>query len=188
MTRPLTDDEFDEVVDRAAKFTEEGQFAQAADLLADALTGAADDTMSEDLSLSLAHVQYLGGSFREAAALFEQVGAALSSRYDAGDALVQECRYYAAQCRMELGESTAALAAFGAYVRQWPDAHDQGAVDRHLDALVRIMRLEAGADRFPQAHAAAVVLRDATRRYRGAQAPELEEIDGFLARLRRLTD
>ncbi|WMX46321.1 serine/threonine-protein kinase [Streptomyces roseicoloratus] len=187
-TRPLTDDEFDEVVDRAAKLTEEGQFAQAADLLADALTGAADDTMSEDLSLSLAHVQYLGGSFREAAALFEQVGSALSSRYDAGDALVQECRYYAAQCRMELGESTAALAAFGAYVRQEPDEQDQGAVDRHLDALARMMRLEAGADRFPQAHAAAVVLRDATRRYRGPQAPELAEIDGFLSRLRRLTD
>ncbi|MFB1048053.1 protein kinase domain-containing protein [Streptomyces chrestomyceticus] len=187
-TRPLTDDEFDEVVDRAAKLTEKGQFAQAADLLTDALTRAADDTMTEDLSLSLAHVHYLGGSFREAAALFERVGATVSGRYDTGDALVQECRYYAAQCRMELGESTAALAAFGAYVRQEPDKHDQEAIDRHLDALARIMRLEAGAERFPHAYAAAVVLRDAMRRYRGSQAPELAEIDGFLARLRRLTD
>ncbi|MYW17605.1 protein kinase [Streptomyces sp. SID2955] len=187
-TRPLADDEFDEAVDRAAKLTEEGQFAQAADLLTDALARAADDTMIEDLSLSLAHVHYLGGSFREAAALFERVGTALSGRYDTGDALVQECRYYAAQCRMELGESTEALAAFGAYVRQEPDEHDQGAVDRHLDALARIMRLEAGAERFSQARAAAVVLRDAMGRYRGPQAPELAEIDGFLARLRRLTD
>ncbi|MGV9285070.1 protein kinase domain-containing protein [Streptomyces sp. NPDC003730] len=187
-TRPLTDDEFDEVVDRAAKLTEEGQFAQAADLLTDALTRAADDTMTEDLSLSLAHVHYLGGSFREAAGLFERVGASLSGRYDIGDALIQECRYYAAQCRMELGESTAALAAFGAYVRQEPDEHDQGAVDRHLDALARIMRLEAGSERLSQAHAAAVVLRDAMRRYRGSQTPELAEIDGFLARLRRLSD
>ncbi|MFJ6047587.1 protein kinase [Streptomyces sp. NPDC092307] len=187
-TSPLTDDEFNEVVDRAAKLTEDDQFAQAADLLTDALARAADATMSEDLSLSLAHVHYLGGSFREAAALFERVGTALRSRYDAGDALVQECRYYAAQCRMELGESTAALAAFGTYVRQEPEEHNQSAVDRHLDALAQIMRLEAGADRFPQAHAAAVVLRDATRRYRGPQAPELAEIEGFLARLRRLTD
>ncbi|MFF4050402.1 protein kinase [Streptomyces chartreusis] len=188
VTRPLTDDEFDEVVDRAAKLTEEGQFAQAADLLTDALPRAADDTMAEDLSLSLAHVRYLGGSFREAAALFERVGTALSDRYATGDALVQECRYYAAQSHMELGESTAALAAFGAYVRQEPDEHDKGAIDRHLDACARIMRLEAGAERFSRARAAAVVLRDATERYRGPQAPELAEIDGFLARLRRLTN
>ncbi|MER7932101.1 MULTISPECIES: protein kinase domain-containing protein [unclassified Streptomyces] len=187
-TRSLTDAEFDEVVDRAAKLTEEGQFAQAADLLTAALSRAANDTMTEDLSLSLAHVHYLGGSFREAAALFERVGTRVSGRYDTGDELVQECRYYAAQCRMELGESTAALAAFGAYVRQKPDERDQGAVDRHLDALARIMRLEAGAERFSQAHAAAVVLRDAMKRYRGPQAPELAEIDGFLARLRRLTE
>lgn len=187
-SRPLTDDEFDEVVDHAAKLTGESQFAQAADLLGEALTRAADGAMAEDLSLSLAHVHYLGGSFRDAAVLFEQVGAAMSGRYGAGDALIQECRYYAAQCRMEIGETTAALTAFGAYVRQKPKERDQGAVDRHLDALAQIMRLEAGAERFAQAHAAAVVLRDAMRRYRGPQTPELAEIDGFLARLRRLTD
>jgi len=186
-SKSLTDDEYDEAVDRAAKLTEAGQFAQAADVLKDAMTRAAADTMAQDLSLSLAHVYYLGGSFRSAAALFERVGTALGERYGARDALIQECRYYAAQCRMELGESTAALVAFGAYVGQEPDAHDRGAVDRHLDALARIMRLEAGAERFPQAHAAAVVLSDAVRRYRGDQAPELTEIDGFLSRLRRLT-
>ncbi|GLY80578.1 serine/threonine-protein kinase [Actinoallomurus iriomotensis] len=185
---PLAADEFDEMVDRAAKLAEGGQFTQAADLLSDALTRAVHDTMAEDLSLSLAHVYYLGGSFRDAAALFEQVGATLSDRYDAGDALVQECRYYAAQCRMEVGESTAALAAFSAYVRHEPDEHDEGAVDRHLDALAQIMRLEAGAERFTQAHAAAVVLRDAMSRFRGPQASGLAEIDGFLARLHRLTD
>ncbi|WP_405135125.1 protein kinase domain-containing protein [Nocardia sp. NBC_01388] len=186
--RPLTNDEFNEVVDRAAKLTGEGQFAQAADLLSESLARAGDDVAVEELSLALAHVYFLGGSFRDAAALFERVGAAREGRYDAADATIQECRYYEAQCRMEIGESTAALAAFDDHVRWEPDAYDQGAVDRHLDALAQIMRLEAGAERFHQAQAAAVVLRNAMRRYRGPEAPELAEIDGFLARLRRLTD
>lgn len=184
----LTYDQHDQAVDRAAKLTEAGQFAQAADLLRDALAWAADDTAAQDLSLSLAHVYYLGGSFRSAAALFERIGTALGDRNGADDTLIQECRYFAAQCRMELGESTAALAAFGAYVGHEPEAHDQEAIDRHLDALVRIMRLEAGAERFPQAYAAAIVLRDAVRQFRGHQAPELIEIDGFISRLRRLSD
>ncbi|MFQ6331419.1 tetratricopeptide repeat protein [Nocardia sp. CWNU-33] len=176
------------MVDRAAKLAGEGQFAQAADLLSESLGRADDDIIVEDLSLALAHVHYLGGYFRAAATLFERVGAARDGRYDAADATIQECRYYAAQCRMEIGESTAALAAFGSFVRWEPDVHDEGAVDRHLDALAQMMRLEAGAERFQQAQAAAIVLRDALRRYRGPEAPDLDEIDGFLARLRRLTD
>jgi serine/threonine protein kinase len=186
--RPLTEAERDAAVDGAAKMTEEGQFTQAADLLGDALARAANRTMAEELSLSLAHVHYLGGSFREAAALFERVGAALDSRAGAGDVIVQECRYYGAQCRMELGESTAALSAFNTYVQQEPQPLDHDAVDRHLDALAQIMRLEAGAERFQEARIAAVVLRDAITRYRGPSAPELTEIDGFLTRLRRLSN
>ncbi|PXX68527.1 serine/threonine protein kinase [Nocardia tenerifensis] len=186
--RPLTNDEFDEVVDRAAKLAGRGQFAQAADLLGESLARGGNDTLVEDLTLSLAHVHYLGGTFREAAALFERVWAARDGRYDAADLTIQECRYYAAQCRMEIGESTAAISAFGSYVRWKPDMHDQRAIDLHLDALRRIMRLEAGAERFHQAQEAAVALRDALSRYRGPEDPELVEIDGFLARLRRLTD
>lgn len=83
----------------------------------------------------------------------------------------------------------AALQEHGHRLVRWePDVHDEGAVDRHLDALAQMMRLEAGAERFQQAQAAAIVLRDAMRRYRGPEAPDLDEIDGFLARLRRLTD
>jgi hypothetical protein len=83
---------------------------------------------------------------------------------------------------MELGGATAAVTAFTAYVQSGPD---EDAVDRHLEALAQIMRAEAGSERFSQARAAAIILRDATRRYRGPHAPELADIDGFIQRLGR---
>ncbi len=110
---------------------------------------------------------------------------ARTQRYGPADNQALLCRYYVAQCRMELGEATAAISAFGSYLAQEPNRDDQEAVDRYLDALFCVMRLHAAAERFTVAAAAAAELREATRRLRGDHAPELAEIDGFLGRLRR---
>lgn len=183
----LTEGEADEVSDAAAQLAEDGQFTQAADLLAAAIGRAVDTALREDLLFSLAHVKFLGGSHRQAAGHFEEAGRAYAERYGAEDEQARLCRYFAAQCRMELGESTAAIAGFREYAGSAPDAADPGAVDRHLDALASLARLYAAAERIPEALSAAADLREATYRLRGAHAPELADIDGYLARLRRFT-
>ncbi|MEV8394554.1 MULTISPECIES: serine/threonine-protein kinase [unclassified Streptomyces] len=186
LSTPLTESEADEAAERAEELARQRQFSQAADVLTAALGRAtADGGLAEDLNLSLAHVKFLAGAHREAAGLFEQAAEALGRRYGVDDVEAQRCRYYAAQCRMELGETTAAVAAFGAYVAHVPDKGDEDAIGTHLEALAHIMRLEAGSERFSQARAAAITLRDATRRYRGPDAPELADIDGFILRLER---
>lgn len=126
-----------------------------------------------------------GGSHREAVGLFEKVELAYAQRYGPEADQTRLCRYYVAQCRMELGETTAAISAFGSYLAQEPNRDDHEAVGRYLDALVCVARLHATTDHFPMAVAAAEELRDATKRLRGDHAPELTEIDSFLDRLRR---
>jgi serine/threonine protein kinase len=182
---PLSETEADEATDRASELVNQKQFTQAADVLTAALARAVDKALVDDLTLSLAHVKFLAGAHSEALGLFQQAAEGLARRLGADDVEVRRCFYYAAECRMELGETTAAVAAFGDYVQHAPDEDDEDAVDRHLEALAQIMRLEAGADRFAQARAAAITLRSATQRYRGPHAPELADIDGFIERLRR---
>lgn len=182
---PLSEAETDEVVDRAGQLAKQKRFTQAVDVLTTALARADDEALVIDLTLPLAHVRFLAGAHSEALKLFQQVAEGLARRLGAEDVEVWRCLYYVAQCRMELGETTAAVGAFSAYVQQPPDQRDEEAVDRHLEALAQIMRLEAGSERFAKARAAAVTLRAATRRYRGSSAGELADIDGFIERLRR---
>ncbi|WP_016910148.1 serine/threonine-protein kinase [Streptomyces xiaopingdaonensis] len=185
---PLTDAEADKAADEAAQLAQEGKFTQAADLLAGAIHRAQDNLLQEDLMFSLAQVRFLAGANREAADLFEEAGSAYADRYGPDDEQALLCSYFAAQCRMALGESTAAMEAFRAYAAGTPEPVDAAAVDRHLDALASLARLHAARERFPEAVAAAEELRQATRRLRGPDSPELAEIDSFLTRLRRFTD
>ncbi|MFI1580980.1 protein kinase [Embleya sp. NPDC020630] len=182
---PLSEAEAEEAAERASELVGQKQFTQAADVLTDALARAADSALVDELTLSLAHVKFLAGAHSEALGLFQDAVKGFGRRFGSDDIEVRRCLYYEAECRMELGETTAAVAAFTAYAQDGPDESDEDAVDRHLEALAQIMRLEAGSERFSQARAAAITLRDATRRYRGPQAPELADIDGFIQRLRR---
>ncbi|MFH8397672.1 protein kinase [Streptomyces anulatus] len=183
----LTDREADEVADEAARLAEDGQFTQASDLLTEAIARAGATGLREDLLFSLAQVRFLGGAHREAAGHFEDAGRAYAARFGTDDEQALLCRYFTAQCRMELGETTAAVDAFRAYVAGSPGPDDVAAVDRHLDALASLARLYASTERMAEALSAAAELREATRRLRGPQAPELADIDGYLARLRRFS-
>lgn len=89
---------------------------------------------------------------------------------------------------MELGETTAALAAFTGYAEHAPDDNDPLPVDRYLAALAHILRLEAGAERFSRARNAARTLVDATLRYRGTDTTALTDIEDFVKRLNRFNE
>ncbi|MFI6055635.1 serine/threonine-protein kinase [Streptomyces violascens] len=184
---PLTDAEATDAADLAAQLAQDGKFVQAADLLAGAIHRAQDSALHDDLIFSLAQVRFLAGAHREAAVLFDEVGTAWTARYGADDEQALLCRYYAAQCRMSFGDATAAIDAFRAYTAHTPDPTDTEAVARHLDAIANLARLHAARERFTEAIAAAEQLREATRRLRGPSAPDLADIDGFVARLNRFT-
>ncbi|WP_353941549.1 serine/threonine-protein kinase [Streptomyces sp. HUAS MG91] len=181
---PIGPDEADRITDRASDLAALGRFTQAIDVLAEALDRVVDDTLADELTLSLAHVQFLAGAHSEALDLFQRAAGGFGRRFGPDDDDMRLCLYYIAVCRMELGETTAAVGAYQTYVQYAPDEEDEAAVARHLDALAQIMRLEAVSERHMQAQAAALALREATHRYRGPQAPELADLDGFIQRLR----
>jgi tRNA A-37 threonylcarbamoyl transferase component Bud32/tetratricopeptide (TPR) repeat protein len=181
----LTDAEADEAAERAGELAQQKQFTQASDVLVAALDRAGEGMLAEDLSLSLAHVKFLAGAHREALSLFERAADAIGARFGPDDHETLQCRYYAAECLVELGETTAALAAFTVYAEHAPDEDDPLSIDRHLASLAHIMRLEAGAERFSRARSVARTLVDSTLRYRGTDTSALTGIEDFIRRLNR---
>ncbi|MFI1828419.1 protein kinase [Streptomyces sp. NPDC020412] len=181
----LTEQEADAISDRAARLAQEGHLTQAADALSDALARATDPELREGMQFSLAQVKFLAGSHREALALFEPLAQEYATRYGADDEQAQLCRYYVAQCLMELGEASAAAQAFGHVTDTTPDPEDEDAVNRHLDALARLMSLYAAAENLSQALEVGERLRAETFRLRGSSWPGLEQIDTYLRSLRR---
>ncbi|WP_245235681.1 serine/threonine-protein kinase [Streptomyces durhamensis] len=181
----LTEQEADAVSDRAARLAQDGQFTQAADALAEAIARAADLELKEGMQFSLAQVKFLAGSHREALALFESLAHHYIDRYGDHDEQAQLCWYYAGQCRMELGEATAAIEAFDRISAITPDEGDEDAVSRHLDALARLMSLYAATEGLHQALDIGVRLRSETPRLRGSDWPGLAQIDSYLRRLRQ---
>ena len=181
----LTEQEADVVADRAARLAQEGQFTQAADALAEAIARAADPELKEGMRFSLAQVKFLAGSHREALTLFEPLAHHYTERYGDHDEQAQLCWYYTAQCRMELGETTAAIHAFDRVSETTPKPDDEDAVNRHLDALARLMSLYAAAESLPQALDVGDRLRSETSRLRGSDWSGLVQIDAYLRRLRQ---
>ncbi|WAE75932.1 serine/threonine-protein kinase [Streptomonospora nanhaiensis] len=181
----LTEQEADAVSDRAAQLAQDGQFTQAADALAEAIARAADPELREGMQFSLAQVKFLAGSHREALALFEPLAHHYTDRYGAGDEQAQLCWYYAAQCRMELGEATAAIQAFNHVSESTPEPDDEDATNRYLDVLARLMSLHAAAESLPQALHVGDWLRSETVRLRGSDWPGLGQIDTYLRCLRQ---
>ncbi|MGP4115455.1 protein kinase domain-containing protein [Streptomyces sp. 4N509B] len=181
----LTEEEADAVSDRAAQLAQEGQFTQAADALADAIVRATDPEIREGMQFSLAQVKFLAGSHREALALFEPLARHYTDLYGDHDEQAQLCWYYTAQCRMELGEATAAIQAFDRVSEIRPGPDDEDAVNRHLDALARLMSLYAATENLSQALDVGDRLRSETSRLRGSNWPGLLQIDAYLRRLRQ---
>ncbi|MCD9589668.1 protein kinase [Streptomyces sp. 8ZJF_21] len=184
-TAALTEGEADAISERAAQLAQEGQFTQAADALDEAITRATDPELREGMQFSLAQVKFLAGSHREALALFEPLAREYTNRYGDEDEQAQLCWYYAAQCRMELGEASAAIRAFDHIAAITPAPGDEDAVNRHLDTLARLMSLYAAAENLFQALEVGDRLRLETSHLRGSDWPGLAQIDAYLRRLRQ---
>ncbi|MBV9026841.1 MAG: protein kinase [Streptomycetaceae bacterium] len=181
----LTEQEVDAVSELAARLAQEGQFTQAADALAEATVRISDPELREGIQFALAQVKFLGGRHHEALTLFEPLARTYTDRYGNYDEQAQLCWYYAAQCWMELGESTAAIQAFDHYIQTKPNSDDEDAVNRHLDALSRLMSLYAATENLPAALESGKRLRAETSRLRGGDWPGLTQIDAYLDRIRR---
>ncbi|WP_236076475.1 tetratricopeptide repeat protein [Streptomyces coffeae] len=145
-TAALTEQEADAISDRASRLAQEGQFTQAADALDEAIARATDPGLREGMQFSLAQVKFLAGSHREALALFEPLAHEYTNHYGDDDEQAQLCWYYAAQCRMELREASAAILAFDHIAEITPSPDDEDAVNRHLDTLARLMSLCSGGE------------------------------------------
>ena len=100
------------------------------------------------------------------------------------DALVLECRYYAATCKAALGENTEALAAFRAFLADWsPAAGDRD--ERLLDARRQVGLLLASAGHHEEALAFLEELRRDVIAAHGEGSSEVAELAAILARIRR---
>lgn len=184
--RPLTEEQIDEVSVKAEELLKAQQFVQAADLVADALSRTTDPAAANELTFKLANVKWLGGSFTEAAKLFERTAGYWTRRYGPDDPDARIARFFMAKCRAEMGAVTSAIEAFQNYVVSSPDSDDDEAIDRYVDALASLVRLHAASEHPERAHEAASAFRQAASWYRGATSPILADLDAYVARLDRL--
>jgi hypothetical protein len=181
----LSPGEAQAVTEQAAELTKAGQFSQATDILTAAIGRCADDdVLADELRFSLANVLFLAGSYRSALTEFETARVRLVERYGAGDALVLECRYYAATCKAALGENTEALAAFRAFLTDWSPAA-ASSDERLLDARRQVGLLLASAGHRDEALTSLENLRRDLIAMFGQSAAEVAEVTALLARMER---
>ncbi len=185
----ITEDEVTEIGERAQRLIDAGLSVEALDLLETALARAQDPRLIYELSHMLAMARYFAGAYREAAALFADLGSLAVVRYGPDDPDVPLARYYVAKCRDELGDINGAVEAFTDVAEVTFDPSDEKAADRHLDALSSLMRLYAVTRRPDRLHRTAERLREAIRLYRPDDAEAmLAELEAYLARLTRWLD
>lgn len=184
----LTERALDDIGEQVEALLRANLFVEAFDVLEDA-RGRADPALRNELTFKLATAKYLAGRHTEAAALFTEAGAYVAARFGPDDPDAQIARYYLAKCRDELGDVSAAVAAFRDVVDAVFDPSDEEAADRHFDALASLMRLHAVSRRRDLVMEAEARMRRAIERYRPDDAGTmLAELDAYLARLRRLLD
>ncbi|MET8387681.1 serine/threonine-protein kinase [Streptosporangium canum] len=153
----------------AAALKAESRFAQAADVLAEAVEPAArafgpQNPRVIDLRIELADVLFLGGNYRRAAPEFRRLVADLTERNGAEHDLVLRCRLMEANCHAAVGETDLALAQLGELL----DDEKRFGVDedRILELRRQIGLLELGSGRRSRAKATlSDLLPDLERRY-----------------------
>jgi serine/threonine protein kinase len=181
----LSPSEAQSVTERAADLAQAGQFTQATDILTAAIGRcAADAALAGELRFSLANVLFLAGSYRRALTEFETAGAQLAEQYGAADALVQDCRYYAATCQAALGENTDALASFRAFLAD-PLRAAGDRDDRVFDARRQVGLLLASAGRHQEALTSLQDLRRDLIAVYGESSAEVAEVSALLASIER---
>jgi hypothetical protein len=189
---PLSPDELTQVQERVWELAEEERFTQAAELLETALRPVRKGRAGRqprilELRLDLANLYVLAGAYRRALPEFLRLAADLAERPKPDQELIWHCRQQAAVCQVELGEGTAALAELRALLAEEQRALPAAAPE--LFALRQhIAMLAAGAGEVAEARQQLRALLGDVRRAYGSQSPAVEEIEGLLIHLDRLSD
>ncbi|MFD0883779.1 protein kinase [Streptosporangium algeriense] len=164
----------------------QSRFAQAADVLADAVGSAgrafgARDPEVVDLRIELADALFLGGDYRRAAPEFRGLAADLAEREGPGHDLVLRCRLMEANCHAAIGETSRALAQMGALLE---DERRFGVdEERTLELRRQIGLLELGSgDRTRAKATLGALLPDLERRY-GSGHPTVGKVREILESL-----
>lgn len=179
----LSPAEAEQIREQAAQLADAEQFAEATDLLVEAIARSGGDReLATDLRIRLAGVLFTAGSYRRALGEFEAARAAFAQLYGENDPDVLECRYYAATCRSLLGEDTIALQAFQSLLPAWaPVAAEDD--PRSEEIRLQIGVLLARTRNFAEARLVLQEIREERAAKFGARSPNVAEIDEYLARL-----
>lgn len=187
-TAPTTPPEsLDDVRRRAAELVEQGRFTQASELLGDALARENAPVGTGPLHLDLASALLLGGDYRRALALYQQLAGDLSESATVDAELVAHCRFQAALCQVEIGELTAALDGFRSLL-----ADERGRLDE-LDLGLFELRRQIGVlmASTGDVGAALAELEDLQRDLEGVLGrddPEVHDLGTIIDRLRSLAE
>jgi serine/threonine protein kinase len=164
---------------------EEERFALAADVLLRVLGSPDVQAVAEhprvlDVRNTYAAALFLGGEFREALTVFDDLAVAYTRVAGALDERVLECRRQAAYCHAELGDTGAALAGFRSLLRQIPDERDHEALELRL----QIGFLLLAANRLREAGELLRPLQRDIIAVRGPEDAEAQTVRDLLARIR----
>ncbi|MBF6060452.1 serine/threonine protein kinase [Nocardia terpenica] len=122
-TAPISDAVLeDRIASRKEEYkvlVEDGRYVQAADVLASVLDAAGnafgpDNRRVLDLRLDVALAHFVGGEYRKARTEFDGLADAFARVGGFADGTALQCRQYAMNCRVELGELTTALSGMRA--------------------------------------------------------------------------
>ncbi|MQA16599.1 MAG: protein kinase [Pseudonocardiaceae bacterium] len=187
-TAPTTPAEApDDVRRRAAELVEQGRFTQASELLGEALAREDGPAETGPLHLDLASALLLGGDYRRALALYQQLAGDLSESATADAELVAHCRFQAALCQVEIGELTAALDRFRSLLGDERRRLDE--LDPELFELRRqIGVLLASTGDVRGALAELEDLQGDLEGVLGRDDPEVHDLGTIIDRLRSLTE
>ncbi|MET7373447.1 serine/threonine-protein kinase [Micromonospora arida] len=173
----------------AARLAQASRYGQAAELLAGAVTPAAEalgDTDDDVLRarLELADALFEEGDYRRAAPTYEQLADDIARRDGRHADRALKCRLRGATCRALFGETSQALRQLDALLSDESDAY--GPDDsRTLDLRRQIGLLQLGAGQRPAAEGTlGDLLKDLTRLH-GATDPSAVEVAELLSGLRR---
>jgi serine/threonine protein kinase len=187
--RPLPADveaHLDSAEEHANGLLDQERFAQAADVLGDALTtpqvrSAFDHPRVLEARSAHAAVLFLGGDYRRALAAFDALTAAYTRVVGPRHQRVLECRKQAAYCHAELGDTETALAGFRAVLS------DLGGDQRTTEVLELRMQIGILLLTAQRLREAANVLRPLEHDFAAVRPPgdpDLQEVRDLLTRIR----
>lgn len=129
--------------ERANELVEEGRFTQAAEILRSLLDDQSlADRLTEHRRLrirqNLATFHFLGSDYRNALDVYTEVLTEMQAQPGVSDEAILDCRFMVANCRVELGEGTTAVAELRELIDEY-----ENVLPEHYERLLEIRVLLA---------------------------------------------